>query len=132
MGKIRVLLDTNVVIDYFTGRMADGYAERIVAIGESPEYELVISMLTAVNTMYVAKKSPELTPLVLEKLFRIEPQTSQQWELAKKYLISDFEDAMQVACAIETKCTLIISRDRHFEKSPVRTIDPKTFLGIVG
>lgn len=131
MGKIRILLDTNIVIDYFTGRMADGMAERIIAIGESPEYELVISMLTAINTLYVAKKSRQLTPQILERLFRIEPQTIEQWELAKKYALPDFEDAMQVSCAVTAECTLIISRDRDFEKSPVRTLDPTSFIEMV-
>jgi len=131
MGKIRVLLDSNIVIDYFSGRMADGIAEQIIAIGESPEYELIISMLTAVNTMYVAKKCPCLTPEILERLFKIEPQTTEQWNMAKKYKITDFEDAMQIACAVTADCTLIISRDRHFINSPVRTIDPRTFVELV-
>lgn len=132
MGKIKVLLDTNIVIDYFTGRMGDGTAERIVAIGQSPEYELVISMLTAINTMYVAKKCPQLTPQLLENIFHIEPQTYGQWEMAKKLQdISDFEDAMQIACAVETGCTVIISRDRHFRNSPITAMEPLSFVEMV-
>ena len=56
MERIKLFLDTNIVIDYYTGRMNDGIAEKIVQVGEHPQYQLCISILTGINTLYVLNK----------------------------------------------------------------------------
>jgi len=130
MGKIKVFLDTNVVVDYFTSRMRDGIAARIVQAGQTPSYELCISFLTAINTIYVSTKYGNvLSPDVLCRLFTVLPQTKEQWLLATDLNYSDFEDAAQQACAIDAQCNIIITRDkRHFADSIIKVYSPEEFL----
>ena len=51
MEQVKVFLDTNIVIDYYTGRMGDGVAEKVMQVGEHPQYQLCISVLTGVNAI---------------------------------------------------------------------------------
>ena len=55
MEAVKVFLDTNVVLDYYTGRMGDSIAKTIVMAGQTPQIELCISILTAVNVLYVSR-----------------------------------------------------------------------------
>lgn len=129
MGKVKLFLDTNVVLDYFSGRMGDGLAAKVVNAGQDPHFELCISFLTAVNVMYFAKKlAPSLTTDVLRKLFTILPQDLQQWDDAPEMGLSDFEDALQAACALRGGCWFVITRDHHFDKAPVIKMTPQEFL----
>ena len=114
MEPVKVFIDTNVVLDYFTGRMGDNNAETIVQIGQSPQFDLCISLLSAVNVLYVARKyAPSLKPSDISRLFTILPQDYQQYCNAQTYDLEDFEDAVQIACASQNECKAIVSRDRH-------------------
>ena len=57
MEPIKIFLDTNILLDYYTGRMGDSNAEKIVQIGKNPEIELCISVLTAINVLYITKRT---------------------------------------------------------------------------
>jgi len=132
MGKVRVMLDTNVVLDFFTGRMNDGNAARLVQIGRSSVYEMCISFLTAVNVMYVIRKSDaRLMPSDLTRYFTILPQDSAQWDSAQTLEMADFEDALQAACALRNDCFVAISRDHHFAAAPMPVFTPEEFLSLV-
>lgn len=114
MEPVKVFIDTNVVLDYFTGRMGDNNAETIVQIGQSPQFDLCISLLSVVNVLYVARKyAHSLKPSDISRLFTILPQDYQQYCNAQTYDLEDFEDAVQIACASQNGCKAIVSRDRH-------------------
>ena len=96
MEPVKIFIDTNIVLDYFTGRMRDGQAKTIVQIGQDPKFALCISILTAINVLYLARKfAPSLQPADLAKLFHILPQDYQQYCDAQTLNLSDFEDALQ-------------------------------------
>ena len=114
MEPVKVFIDTNVVLDYFTGRMGDNNAETIVQIGQSPQFDLCISLLSAVNVLYVTRKyAPSLKPSDIARMFTILPQDYQQYCNAQTYDLDDFEDAVQIACASQNGCKAIVSRDRQ-------------------
>ena len=114
MEPVKVFIDTNVVLDYFTGRMGDNNAETIVQIGQNPQFDLCISLLSAVNVLYVTHKyAPSLKPSDIARLFTILPQDYQQYCSAQTYDLDDFEDAVQIACASQNGFKAIVSRDRH-------------------
>lgn len=132
MGKVKVLLDTNIVLDYFTGRMGDGLAAKIVQIGKTSQYEMCVSFLTAINTMYVARKlNSQLRPTDISLLFTILAQDSKQWDDASSLEMSDFEDASQASCALNNGCFIAISRDRHFDNAPMAVVSPEKFIELV-
>lgn len=132
MGKVRVLLDTNIVLDYFTARMNDGNAEKLVQLGRSSSYEMCISFLTAVNVMYVVRKlGSRITPFDMTRYFCILPQDVTQWGDAENLGMSDFEDAVQAACALRNDCYIAVSRDHHFNSAPMAVFPPEEFLSRV-
>lgn len=132
MAKVRVLLDTNIVLDFFSGRMNDGLAARLVQVGRSTEFEMCISFLTAVNTMYVIKKlDGQIEPSDLTKFFTILPQDSLQWSDASMLGMGDFEDAVQASCALHNECYIAISRDHHFDCAPMSVLTPEQFLSAI-
>lgn len=132
MERIKVFLDTNIVIDYYTGRMNDGIAEKIVQAGDSSEYQMCISILTGINALYVLKKfSRDVGLSTLSSQFRILPMSCEQWNQAAWMDLDDSEDALQVACARENGCRIIVSRDRRLLASGIMSPDifaPEDFI----
>ena len=107
MEQVRIFVDTNVIIDYYTGRTGDKNAERIVQIGEDSRYRLCISVLTGINVLYVLNKFTDIIGLqTLSNQFMILPMNSEQWQYASSIRIDDPEDALQVACAIDNRCNI--------------------------
>lgn len=133
MEAVRIFLDTNIVLDYFTGRMNDDRAKIIMQIGRDyPQFELCISLLTAVNVLYVAKKyMPSLQPADLSKLFTILPQDYKQYTDAIDLGLTDFEDALQVSCALNNSSIFLITRDPHLKAAPIVCFTPQEFIEAV-
>ena len=121
MEPVKIFIDTNIVLDYFTGRMGDGQAKTIVQIGQNPKFALCISILTAINVLYLARKfAPSL-----------HPQDYQQYCDAQTLNLSDFEDALQVSCALRSGCLMAITRDHHFQAAPIVAFTPDEFINAV-
>ena len=120
MERVKLFLDTNIVLDYYTARMGDGIAEKVVHIGDFSQYELCISILTGVNTLYILNKFSKIVEMeTLARQFTILPMSEKQWKDASRMGIADPEDALQIACAREFGCKAIISRDRHILNSEI-------------
>lgn len=133
METVKIFLDTNIVLDYFTGRMSDDRAKTIVQIGRDyPCFELCISFLTAVNVLYVAKKyMPSLRPSDIANLFKILPQDFKQYTDAIDLALPDFEDGLQVSCALNNSSIILITRDPHMKTAPIVSFSPEEFIEAV-
>ena len=132
MEQIKVFVDTNIVLDYFYDRMRDGWAKTIVLVGQESMYEMCISILTAINVLYITKKyETRVSPDDIARLFRILPQDYEQYRYAQTIDIDDFEDAMQLACAVGGGCRAFVTRDRDLLDSDIRSIQifsPEEFI----
>ena len=132
MEQIKVFVDTNIVLDYFYDRMRDGCAKTIVLVGQESMYEMCISILTAINVLYITKKyETRVNPDDIARLFRILPQDYEQYRYAQTIDIDDFEDAMQLACAVGGSCRAFVTRDRDLLDSDIRSIQifsPEEFI----
>jgi len=131
---MRVFIDTNVLLDFFTGRMGDGLAEKVILCGKSGKYEMCVSILSAVNTIYIADRCYRLKLKAedIGSVCTVLGQRIEQWKTACGMTeVEDFEDAIQTACAIDSRCSIIISRDRHYDKCPMTVFSPQEFVGRV-
>ena len=132
MEQIKVFVDTNIVLDYFYDRMRDGCAKTIVLVGQESMYEMCISILTAINVLYITKKyETRVSPDDIARLFRILPQDYEQYSYAQTIDIDDFEDAMQLACAVGGGCRAFVTHDRDLLDSDIRSIQifsPEEFI----
>lgn len=136
MEPVRVFLDTNIVLDFYTGRMGNDTAKTIVAVGQDPQFELCISILTAINVLYISSKyASSLQPSDISGLFKILPMDYEQYYKAQSLNINDFEDALQIVCAGNNACKALVTRDKDILESGIQLpliLSPEGFLQRIG
>lgn len=132
MEAVKLFLDTNVVIDFYTGRQGDGCAEKVMQCCESGLYRACISVLTGINTLYVTRKfTNRISMGSISELFVTLPMDSDQWIEAQEIDIDDPEDAIQLACARRNGCRIMVTRDKHLldlRNPGIRILTPEAFL----
>ena len=135
MGKMKVFLDTNVVVDFCAERKP--FYEKAAAIFEMAHQKkttLVVSSLTIVNMAYVIRKvmPRELVMRKIKKLI----QSCQIASIDKETVLSavtscamDFEDAVQHFSALQAGADLIITRDPNgFKDFRLPVMSPSQFI----
>lgn len=133
---IRLLIDTNVVIDLLSKR-EEFYEEAadLFSRADRKELELTISSLTFANTNYVLSKmrSPKVAREVLRKfkvLVELLPLDDKITDLAlSDERFPDFEDGLQYYAAMENGIDIIITRNKKdFKNSKIPVLTAKEFL----
>jgi predicted nucleic acid-binding protein len=132
---MKVLLDINVALDVFLARspwLADSAA--VVQAGLDGTITNSLSAASLPTIFYLVRKNAELAKahaVVKECLvtFSIIPVDRTTLEMATTFPGSDFEDNLQIACAVEAKLDAIVSRDpKGFAGSPVPVLTPAELL----
>ncbi len=135
----KILVDTNVIIDLLASRKPFNRAsERIFSLADLGEIELVASALSLVNCFYVLNDVMKIkSPRSILRKFKVLVKTK---ELNQKIIelalndknFKDFEDGIQYYTAIESNCSLILTRNgKDFKKSTLPVLNPKEFLAKV-
>ncbi len=113
---MRVLLDTNILLTYLSGR-EDRYSsecEKIVKLCADEEIEGVVAFHSLSTIWYVMRKAPEEMRRACIKrlciLFTIAGADNEAiLEAVENRGFRDFEDALQDCCAAESDCDYIIT-----------------------
>jgi predicted nucleic acid-binding protein len=133
---MRVVIDTNVIIDAFASREPWNVdAENIIMLVSEEKLEAVLCASAVTDIYYICNKifhDKVKSRQVIKSLFNIFTVT----DVRKKDLqdainlnIDDFEDAVISACAKRANCQYIVTRNKDdFSNSPVPAITPKKFL----
>lgn len=132
---MRILLDTNVLLDYLMAREPFKLsAERILkscAVGEVQAYVAAHSIS---NLFYILRKlyTIEERRDILSTLCEIIPVAGISNDMIKRALenreFSDFEDCLQMECAKEVEARFIVTRNlSDFRASVVEVISPDDF-----
>jgi predicted nucleic acid-binding protein len=128
----RILLDTNVVLDFVLDRRPhSGPAALLWAAAERNEIEVFLSAhgITTVFYLVAREHDHRFARRVLDDLLlvpRIAPVDGPILRRAMALGFSDFEDAVCAAAAEGVGCDAIVSRDpKGFQKSPVRVLEPR-------
>ena len=131
---MKVLLDTNVVIDWLTDRMpfADASSD---AIAFSVDRGIVYITATVITDIfYIIRKSDGIDAAktaitkILE-ILKIASVDEVDIRAAKDSLFEDFEDAVQFICAKNLSADYIITRNTaDFEHSTIPALSPEDFL----
>lgn len=132
----KVFLDTNVVLDLFTGRDGAEDAGAIFQLGEDGEIDICISFLTVANCAYILRKlAPDVLHDMLKELTgRVEVLSMDAGQIVEALKVEspDFEDMLQYQCALFHGCNCIITRNiRHFGYSVITVMAPNEFLGTI-
>ncbi len=134
----RVLLDINVVLDVLASRepFADD-AEAVLRQVEARTIEGLVAAHTITTLHFLlskhvgkAKARRVLTDLL--HVIRVVPVDEDRIRHALALDWTDFEDAVQAACAEKAEADYLVTRDkRGFKKSPVKTVTPPELLALI-
>jgi len=134
----RVLLDINVVLDVLASRepFADD-AEAVLRHVEARTIEGLVAAHTITTLHFLlskhmgkAKARRVLTDLL--HVIRVVPVDEDRIRHALALDWTDFEDAVQAACAEKAEADYLVTRDkRGFKKSPVKTVTPPELLALI-
>ena len=137
---MRILLDTNILITYLSGR-EDPYStecEKIVQMCSDEAVEGVVAFHSLSTIWYLTRKAPENLRRGYIKqicvLFDIAGATNGSvLKAIENQEFRDFEDALQDCCAVETDCDYIITANiKDFtDHSIVPAITPDAFITLI-
>lgn len=130
--KLRVLLDTNVVLDVLLERQP--WLTNATAIWKAVDEGLIsatIAASTLTDIYYVATRAKSVAlakKAVALCLEAFEIGTVDRYVLERACLLPglDFEDNVQIACAEVSRCDAIVTRDlTGFADSPIAVWSPE-------
>lgn len=136
---MRVLVDTNVVLDVLLAREPHvRHAAEVFALIERSQVDAAICATTITTVHYLLAQSLEpddarnaLRELI--ELFEIAPVNRPVIEQALQSRILDFEDAvLEQAARLVGAETIITRNTKDFSKSTVKALDPVAFLSAMG
>ena len=132
---MKVLIDTNVILDVLCSRQAFLEAsEKIFKLCEVNKISGYISALSIPNIIYIMRKElePEKIKEILDKLmliFHVADLKAADLKKAAGLYFKDYEDAIQSACASRIHADYIVTRNiRDFSSSKVTAIKPSELL----
>ncbi len=131
MKNTRLVLDNNILLDYFEHREPYYENARLLALlGNIKEAELWVSSNMITDLHYVMRKrlgSEEAQAKLLKSLdfFNICSVTDEDVVLALKRSWNDLEDCLVAICAEKLKADYIVTRDlTGYSRSAVKAITP--------
>lgn len=128
---MKVLIDTNVILDVLCGRQQ--FLEASKKIFDLCEIEKItgyVSALSVANIVYIMRKEldPEKIHEILKMLmliFNVSDLKTNDLEKAADMYFQDYEDALQCACAARVQADYIVTRNvRDFSRSTIPVIEP--------
>ncbi len=135
---MRVLLDTNVVLDFLLDR--EPFAEAATEIWEANRQgriEAYVSAITPVNIFYIARKlrGVEVARQIVEGLLnecRIAMVDRAVLQDAMMFSLKDYEDAVQLASAMRSRLDAIVTRNpKDYPSAPLLVLSPSDLVTIL-
>jgi predicted nucleic acid-binding protein len=132
---MRVLLDTDVVIDFLMAR--EPFAQRarqIFELNAQRKIQCYIASITPLNVFYVGRKSHSLKDrlrIIRQLLLQVEVTEIGHEILLKAFDFgfSDYEDAVQYACAEAAGVEAIVTRNvDDYKNAKLAILTPNDFL----
>jgi len=131
----KVFIDTDVCLDLLSGRKPFvKSAQPLFSLADKGSVKAFVSALSFCNIDYVLRSqySAAYSRQVLAKfktLITVLSVDNKTIDLAIASDFSDFEDAIQHACAIEHNIDTIITRNiRDYKKASINVLTPEVFL----
>ena len=132
---MRILIDTNVLIDAAAMRMPFyTFSEKVIDICHR-DVEGVIAAHSIVNMAYLLRKNLTLSEfkeliLSLSEFIKIESIDIEKiFRAIEDKDFKDFEDCLQLQCAIDFNADYIVTRNvADFKSSKIPAITPQDFL----
>ena len=130
-APLRALLDTNVVLDWLLDRAP--WAAAAQPLWDARDAGQVIAYLpasTLTDVFYIIRRAADIPTAFVAvdrrlAAFGLLPVDAALLQQARALPGNDFEDNVQIACAITAQLDLIITRDpAGFQASQIQAIEP--------
>ena len=136
---MKILVDTNVIIDALTGREPfREAAEQIFILAANQIEDMFITASSATDIYYLTRKhlhdtdQAKNTMAKLYELFHILDVTSNDCQEALSSRVKDYEDAVIASCAYRNRMDYIVTRNiRDYEHAKVKAILPDELLKLI-
>lgn len=136
---MKILVDTNIIIDALTGREPfREEAEQIFLLAANQMGDMYIAASSATDIYYLVRKylhSTEQAKSVMAKLyelFYILDVTAGDCKNALLTDMIDYEDSVISCCAAHNNIDYIVTRNiKDFEKLKIQAILPNQLIGMV-
>lgn len=133
---MKILVDTNVIIDALTGREPfRETAEQIFMLAANQTEDMYITASSATDIYYLIRKHLHNTEKAkntmgkLYELFYILDVTANDCQEALLLEVKDYEDAVIACCAARNKMDYIVTRNiKDYELSRIKAILPDDFM----
>lgn len=133
---MKVLIDTNVIIDALTSREPwNESAEKIFIMAANHMMDMYITASLATDIYYLVRKylhSADQAKQVMEKLYSlvgILTVSGAEYIDALASSISDYEDAVVERVSVKADMDYIITRNvKDYQKGMMKTISPDDFI----
>lgn len=133
---MKVMVDTNVIIDVYQNRVAFAPASaKILKLSENRKITGIITASTVTDIYYILgrhiKERGQLNTLVQKLLTTVTLIDVLASDITEAFNLAmdDFEDALFAQCAKRIKADYIVTRNpKDFLKSPVPSITPDDFI----
>lgn len=123
--KYRVLIDLNIILDALQKRQPYyEFSARLLANAENNTIEGLISAHSVTTLFYLIAKdsSADLARGVLTQLLsflKVASVTQETIEQALMLPYRDFEDAVQIIAALQSRADYLVTRNPHDYKPPI-------------
>jgi predicted nucleic acid-binding protein len=135
---MRVLLDTNIVMDVLQSRQPFVQAsEALIKLAESGLFTPLLCATTVTNIYYIGRKQYGNEHAVAQiktllEVFEIAPVTQTVLSRATTLMFSDYEDAVQHAAASAAGATAIATRDlKDYENATLSIYRPEELVRLL-
>jgi predicted nucleic acid-binding protein len=135
---MKVLFDTNVILDYLMQREPFYRDSReVILLSAENKLDGIIGAGSIADIYYICRKEYQSTEkslnLIIDLLKLVTLVDTKAYDIsnALTYNMPDFEDAIIAAAALREKADYIITRNaKDYSKSPVPAITPDEFLAM--
>jgi predicted nucleic acid-binding protein len=131
---MKIVVDTNIILDQLLDREDADSAEQIMEMSEKGEIEGFFNASSATDIYFILKKplghsrAKELLNILLTVLDVIDIRKTDL-QRAMELDFTDYEDALAAACAKKVKADYIVTRNgKDFKGSAVPAVSPADFL----
>jgi predicted nucleic acid-binding protein len=135
---MRVLLDTNVVLDFVLARPPFfNEADSIFFKLNNRDFEAYVSPITPINVFYTTHKEKDkatafLAIVELLKLVQITKSNNSIYKDALSINFDDYEDAVQHECAAAESLDAIVTRNvKDYKNASLKVYSPTEFLQVI-
>jgi len=136
---VKVFLDTNIFIDILLDRQPfSSESAKVYKLCENAMLDGYVAPITINNIYYICRKAKQIGSikeylLDIATFFTVSMMNSDSIKKANSFKISDYEDALQYAMALQNGCEYLVTRNvKDFKHmTTLKVLTPEEFLRIL-